>query len=90
MGIFFYIIGWLMFGLIVGAIARFLLPGRQQMSWLMTILLGVAGSFLGGALGSFVFGRINESLQPGGWLTSIVGAFLLVFVYSRLKAPQGE
>ena len=82
MGMVINIIGWLVFGLIVGAVARFILPGKQQMSLLMTSLLGVAGSFLGGALGSFVFGQIDKSLTPGGWITSIVGAFLLVLIYS--------
>ena len=46
------IIGWLLFGLIVGAIAKFLMPGRDPGGWIVTILLGIAGSFVGGFLAS--------------------------------------
>ena len=58
------IIGWIIFGLIVGAIARFLMPGTQSMGMIMTILIGVAGSFVGGYLGSLTSGggRISASL----------------------------
>ena len=67
-------------GLIVGALARFLLPGKQAMGWIMTILLGVGGSLLAGyvgqAMGWYAVG------QPAGWIASIAGALVLVFVYS--------
>ncbi|HKO01984.1 MAG TPA: GlsB/YeaQ/YmgE family stress response membrane protein, partial [Thermoanaerobaculia bacterium] len=43
-----HILGWLLFGLIVGAIAKFLMPGRDPGGWIVTILLGIAGSFVGG------------------------------------------
>ena len=46
------ILGWLLFGLIVGAIAKFLMPGRDPGGWIVTILLGIAGSFVGGFLAS--------------------------------------
>jgi uncharacterized membrane protein YeaQ/YmgE (transglycosylase-associated protein family) len=80
---FFQIIGWLLFGLIVGAIARFLLPGKQEMNLLVTIALGVAGSFVGGAISWLIFGG-SSYVQAAGWIMSIVGAFLLVLIYSRL------
>lgn len=70
-------------GLIVGALARLLLPGKQAMGWIMTILLGIGGSLLAGyagqALGWYVAG------EPAGWIASIVGAMVLVFVYSKLR-----
>jgi uncharacterized membrane protein YeaQ/YmgE (transglycosylase-associated protein family) len=76
------IIATLFIGLIVGAIARFLLPGDQKMGWILTILLGVAGSFLAGyvgqALGWYAVG------QPAGFIGSVVGALVLLFAWSKL------
>ena len=82
------IIGWLVFGLIVGAIARFLLPGRQSMGWLMTIVLGVVGSFAGGALSALIFGTSDGFVQPSGWIMSILGAVIVLFAYSRFAASK--
>jgi uncharacterized membrane protein YeaQ/YmgE (transglycosylase-associated protein family) len=80
---------WLVFGLIVGAIARLILPGKQEMGWLMTIVLGIVGSFVGGAISWLVFGGGSDGgINPAGWLMSIVGAFIVVFVYSRVMAKK--
>jgi uncharacterized membrane protein YeaQ/YmgE (transglycosylase-associated protein family) len=77
------IIGTIVIGLIVGAIARFLLPGEQKMGWIMTCLLGIGGSFLAGfvgqALGWYTMG------QPTGFIASVVGALALLFVVSKLR-----
>ena len=73
-----HIIGWLLFGLIVGAIAKFLMPGNDPGGWIVTILLGIAGSFVGGFLASALLGRTD---QTAGWIGSIVGAMLLLFIY---------
>jgi len=80
------VIGWIIFGLIVGAIARFFMPGRQQMGWLMTIGLGVLGSFVGGFLGNLLLGSIRPGLAAGGWITSVLGALLVLFIYSRMAS----
>jgi uncharacterized membrane protein YeaQ/YmgE (transglycosylase-associated protein family) len=72
------ILGWLLFGLIVGAIAKFLMPGRDPGGWIVTILLGIAGSFVGGFLASALFGRPE---QTAGWIGSIIGAIVLLFIY---------
>src|SRR5213080_22859 len=72
------IIGWLLFGLIVGAIAKFLMPGRDPGGWIVTILLGIAGSFVGGFLASTLMGRQE---QTAGWIGSIIGAIALLFIY---------
>jgi uncharacterized membrane protein YeaQ/YmgE (transglycosylase-associated protein family) len=70
-------------GLIVGALARFVMPGEQKMGWIMTILLGVGGSFvasfLGQALGWYTPG------QPAGWIMSVLGAVILLFVVGKLR-----
>ncbi|RZJ04360.1 MAG: GlsB/YeaQ/YmgE family stress response membrane protein [Rubrivivax sp.] len=76
------IIGTIFVGLIVGLIARALKPGRDAMGWIMTILLGIAGSFLaayvGQAMGWYTVG------QPAGWIASIVGAIVLLVIYGLL------
>src|ERR1043165_7914182 len=72
------IIGWLLFGLVIGAIAKFLMPGRDPGGWIVTILLGIAGSFVGGFLASTLMGRQE---QTAGWIGSIIGAMLLLFIY---------
>ena len=70
-------------GLIVGAIARFIMPGEQKMGWIMTGLLGIGGSLLAGyvgqALGWYAVG------QPAGWIASVVGALVLLFVVGKLR-----
>lgn len=72
------IIGWILFGLVVGAIAKFLMPGRDPGGWIVTILLGVAGSFVGGFLATALLGRQD---QTAGWIGSIIGAIVLLFIY---------
>ena len=74
------IIGWLLFGLVVGAIAKFLMPGRDPGGWIVTILLGIAGSFVGGFLASAVLGRGTQG-GAAGWIGSIIGAIILLFIY---------
>ena len=70
-------------GLIVGAIARFVMPGEQKMGWILTCLLGVGGAFLAGfagqALGWYSVG------QPAGWIASVLGAVVLLFVVGKLR-----
>jgi uncharacterized membrane protein YeaQ/YmgE (transglycosylase-associated protein family) len=77
------IIGTIIVGLIVGALARFVLPGEQKMGWIMTCVLGVAGSliagFVGQALGWYQAG------EGAGWIASVVGAVVLLFVVGKLK-----
>ncbi|ADP78514.1 GlsB/YeaQ/YmgE family stress response membrane protein [Pseudofrankia inefficax] len=77
------IIFWLLLGLVAGAIARFLVPGRDPMGWVGTIVLGIVGSFLGGFLGYLIFGKdLNEgALQPSGIVGSIIGAIIVLLVY---------
>lgn len=71
-------IGWIIFGAIVGIIAKFLMPGRDPGGWIVTILLGIAGSFVGGFLAQTLMGRDQ---QAAGWIGSIIGAMVLLFIY---------
>jgi uncharacterized membrane protein YeaQ/YmgE (transglycosylase-associated protein family) len=79
------IISTIVVGLIVGALARFVLPGEQKMGWIMTCLLGIAGSlvagFFGQALGWYAVG------QPAGWIASVIGAAVLLFAIGKLRSP---
>ena len=68
------IIGWIVFGLIVGAIARLIMPGSQPMGIILTILLGIGGSFVGGYIGTMLAGRPMEIAEPSGWIGATLDA----------------
>ena len=70
----------LVVGLIVGAIAKFLMPGNDPGGWIMTIVLGIAGSFVG----NLIAGALGMA-GPVGWIGSILGAMLLLFAYRLVK-----
>lgn len=73
------ILSWIVFGLVVGIIAKLLMPGRDPGGFIVTILLGIAGALLGGFVGKAMgFYGPNES---AGWLMSIGGAILLLVIY---------
>ena len=82
------IIGTIIVGLIVGALARFVVPGEQRLGWILTCVLGVAGSvvagFLGQALGWYQAG------QGAGWIASIVGAALLLLVVQKVRGGSAR
>jgi len=71
------VIGWVVFGLVAGAIARLLHPGNEGMGWGATIILGICGSLLGG--GAAYLLRLGTSpYEPAGWIFSIIGAIVLL------------
>jgi uncharacterized membrane protein YeaQ/YmgE (transglycosylase-associated protein family) len=73
-------------GLIAGALARLLVPGRQNISILATIVLGIVGSFVGGFLGYLLFGHdsSNGFLQPSGLIGSVIGAVIVLLIWTRV------
>ena len=76
-------------GLIVGLVARFLVPGRQSMSLLLTMVLGIVGALVGGFLYSFVQGTPSEPFSLSGnawhgWIVAILGGVLVVWAYGAL------
>ncbi len=76
------IIGWIVLGLIAGAIAKAILPGRQGGGWLMTLLLGVVGALIGGWIGSALFGvDIGEFWSLETWLVAIVGSIVVLLIW---------
>nr|WP_328823626.1 GlsB/YeaQ/YmgE family stress response membrane protein [Microlunatus kandeliicorticis] len=76
------IISLIVIGLIAGAVARLVVPGKQNLSIPMTILLGVIGSFVGGFLGYLIF-RTNSPLSPSGIIGSIIGAIIVLLLWTR-------
>lgn len=79
------IIGLIVVGLVAGFTARALIPGRQEMTLTHTVLLGVAGSFLGGALSWLIFDTDGGFIQTASWLGSIVGATVLLGLRTMLE-----
>ncbi len=83
------IIGLLIIGLIAGFIARAVVPGRQSLSILQTILLGIVGSFVGGFLGKLLFNSGGGFVQPSSWIGSIIGAIIVLVIFLAVKRRSG-
>jgi uncharacterized membrane protein YeaQ/YmgE (transglycosylase-associated protein family) len=80
------IIAWILFGMVVGIIAKLLMPGRDPGGFIITILLGVAGALLGGFIGRAMgFYGPNEG---AGWIVSILGAIILLVLYRMVARPR--
>ena len=80
------IIGWIMFGLIVGALAKFVMPGKDPGGWIITTLLGIIGALVGGFLGRML-GLYKEG-EPAGFIGAFLGAVLVLWIYRKTrKAP---
>jgi len=81
------IIGTIIVGFIVGLIARALKPGDNRMGLIMTTLLGIAGAFVARYIG-VAMGWYQEDL-PAGWIASVIGAVVLLFIYGLLRGKRG-
>jgi len=71
-------------GLIVGAIARLIMPGAQSMGWIMTSVIGIVGSLVGGLVSGLIWKSPDGRFHPAGWILSILGAMVLIWVYLNL------
>lgn len=85
------IISWIIFGLIAGAIAKAIHPGKDPGGWIITIIIGILGSILGGWIGSSVLGWGSVS----GWnfksfILAIVGAIILLWIYGLIKRNKAS
>ena len=72
-------IGWIIFGLIVGIVGKFLMPGRDPGGFIVTILLGIAGALLGGFVGR-ALGFYQEG-EPAGFIMAVIGSIILLAIY---------
>ncbi|MCK6080764.1 GlsB/YeaQ/YmgE family stress response membrane protein [Microbacterium sp. EYE_5] len=78
-------IGFLILGLIAGAIAKLILPGKQGGGWFITLILGVVGALLGGWLGSVLFNRpLEEFFSIQTWLLAIGGSLIVLLIYGLI------
>ncbi len=79
------IISWIIFGLIAGALARFIMPGKQSLGLIATALVGVGGAVVGGLIGTQLgFGKVS-GFNFGSFAIAVVGALVLLYGYQLLK-----
>jgi uncharacterized membrane protein YeaQ/YmgE (transglycosylase-associated protein family) len=80
------ILGWIVFGLVVGVVAKFLMPGPDPGGMIITILLGIAGALLGGFIGRGL-GWYGEA-DPVGFIMATIGAILILILYRQLGSKN--
>ena len=81
----FHLLWMLIVGLVVGAIARWLMPGVENMGWLMTAILGIGGSFVGGFIARLFSKPADGAIvHPAGLVMSVIGAMILLFVAKKI------
>ncbi|MGO4858991.1 GlsB/YeaQ/YmgE family stress response membrane protein [Arthrobacter sp. 2MCAF14] len=84
-------LAFLLLGLIAGAIAKAILPGRQGGGLLLTLLLGVVGAFLGGWIGSLAFGGgLGDFFDLRTWLLSILGAIIVLLIFGVVRGRRSR
>ncbi|WP_404433662.1 GlsB/YeaQ/YmgE family stress response membrane protein [Microbacterium lacus] len=84
-------LGFLLLGLIAGAIAKLILPGKQGGGWLITLLLGVVGALLGGWLGSVLFNApLEEFFSLQTWALAIGGSIVVLLIYGLLVGRKSR
>ncbi|GHD87612.1 GlsB/YeaQ/YmgE family stress response membrane protein [Streptomyces naganishii] len=86
------IIAWILIGLLAGAIAKLLLPGKDPGGIIITMLIGIAGGLLGGWLGKVIFGvhSINGFFHLSTWIAAIVGSLILLVLYRAVTGGRSS
>lgn len=82
------ILAWIVFGFVIGLLARALVPGKQSMGFVMTTILGVAGSLIGGLVASALTGGRTGEFTGAGFIGSLVGAIVLLLVAGAVFRPR--
>lgn len=84
-------LGFLLLGLIAGAIAKLILPGKQGGGWISTLILGVIGALLGGWLGGLIFNvNLGGFFELRSWLLAIVGALIVLIIWGFIRGRMGS
>jgi uncharacterized membrane protein YeaQ/YmgE (transglycosylase-associated protein family) len=81
-----HIIGMIVVGFIVGALARFFYPGAVPMGFWLTVALGIGGSLVGGVVSGIFWKSPDGKFHPAGWLLSLIGALVLLWIYLNFVA----
>lgn len=81
-----YVLGWLVFGLIIGLVAKALHPGEDPVGFLPTVGIGIAGSFVGGMINWLL--NMGGPFSPAGWLLSVVGGVLFCWAYRKYRLER--
>lgn len=86
------ILGWILIGLIMGALAKAVLPGRQGGGWLATLLLGVVGAIVGGLLGTLFWGGegLTSFWSLRTWILAFVGSIIVLAIWGAIKGRTGS
>ena len=79
------VLGWIVFGLVVGALAKLVMPGKDPGGFIVTTLLGIIGALLGGFLGRLL-GLYKEG-EPAGFIGAFIGAVLALWIYRKMRKP---
>lgn len=83
----FGILWWLIIGLVAGALARLIMPGKDPMGLVATLVLGIVGSIIGGFAGSFIW-RSETGFHPGGLLLSVLGAIFVLLIWRMIRSRK--
>lgn len=83
-----HIIAFIIIGLIAGLIARALVPGKQSMGLVATTLLGMAGSLIGGLIGTVIWHRNQGQFSPGGLILSVAGAIVALLILGAVRGRR--
>ena len=84
-----WLLSWLIYGTIVGGIAKFLHPGEDPGGFLSTIGIGIAGSYIGGVL-NFLFFGTGTPFSPSGLIMGVIGAVIFCWIYRKWKDHRGD
>jgi uncharacterized membrane protein YeaQ/YmgE (transglycosylase-associated protein family) len=82
------VLGWVLFGLVVGIVAKLLMPGRDPGGLIITTLLGIIGAVIGGFLGRSL--GLYGPGEPAGFLMATLGAVVLLFIYRLMRRPAAR
>ncbi|MDY6025664.1 GlsB/YeaQ/YmgE family stress response membrane protein [Bergeyella zoohelcum] len=82
------ILTWIIFGLIAGALAKAIMPGNQGMGWIMTIILGIVGAFVGGWIGTLLNLGTVKDFSLGSMALAVVGALIVLWVFGMANRKR--